>query len=214
MEPTIYKPSIYKGAGIYKAGGSVDKFSSSPNMSMTEITDSIIYGRIKNTSNNQGVFKIPAFNYDNCNYIEYSMRYVIDGFNSGDGSVLIGQLFTGSISIDSPLSMSNNRTQFGIAINGVTNFINDLSFNVGDEVKISLKLDKPNSKAIISLFANGFVVVENLEFAGINGNLGTREFYVFGLRFDNPSPGYNGIATLIFDGTYIKIDNSLVWGIE
>ena len=84
MEPTIYKPSIYKGAGIYNIGGGGGGGGGIP----PEVPEEYLQGYAVDNPNGlgdaNGLINIPVNNITSSDYIEVNL-YPIHHNNDGEG---------------------------------------------------------------------------------------------------------------------------------
>jgi uncharacterized protein (TIGR02145 family) len=183
-------------------------------LSIQSLTDNIVNGRITNTSSNQGIFLIPQIDYDSYSVWERNFRFVINAFNQYDNAVYSGEFFTGNISIPSPMGAAYNPNGCYIGNAGtIIETITGLTFQVGDEIEENFVVDNTNDVIKWKVLRNGVEVVDKI-YNNTIVSVGSRMFYVFGMRFSNPSPGYNSKCTFIFDGSYIKGDGQLLWGLD
>jgi hypothetical protein len=205
------------GSALDDCPGLIGEISASniDKLSILSLTDNIENGRCTNTSTNQGIFLIPEIAYDSYDIIERNFRFVIDAFNQYDNRAFPGEYWTGSLSIYNPFYTSYEPNRCGIGTSSADIEIIGESFSVGDEIEEKVIIDNANSILKWKVVRNGVEVI-NKTYQNQTILIGTRRFYVFGLRFSNPAPaaGYNSRCTFIFDGSYIKGDGNLIWGLS
>lgn len=184
-------------------------------LSILSLTDNIVNGMVTNTSSNQGVFLIPQIDYDSYGVWERNFRFIINAFNQYDNRAYPGEFFTGNISIANPFGTSYSPVACAIGTSaGDIELIQGMTFQVGDEIEENIVVDNTNDVLQWKVIRNGVEVV-NRTYNNIVISVGSRRFYVFGLRFTSPTPpapGYNSKCTFVFDRSYIKGDGDVLWG--
>lgn len=198
--------------GLIASISGVDKFSNSPNMSVLQLSDQIQYGRVTNTSGIQGVFIIPEFPYDSYNNIERNMKFVINAWNT-DGNAYSGDYWTGNPNSRTGACLFYYQDKIEV-FNGfvLLETITGVSLAIGDEIEENVYIDRVANSLMIKIYKNGSLFISKT-YQNQSISIGTRQFYVLGLRFSPPS-GHNSKSTFIFSGSWIKADGSLIWGLE
>jgi hypothetical protein len=182
-------------------------------LSILSLTDNIVNGRVTNTSSTNGVFFIPEFPYVSYDTIERNFRFIINNFNAEDNRILVGEYWTGSLTTYSPVVTSYTPTTAFLGLQGDDDTITGLSFAIDDEIEENLLIDRVNNTIRLKVKKNGTQIIDKT-YQNKVVNIGTRKFYVLGLRLETSYPGYNGPGTFIFDGSYIKGDGNLIWGLS
>ena len=203
MEPTIYKPSIYKGSSIYKTGAGGG-----------EIEIGSLWINAQDKYSTYGFFKTPIIPLDTASLIEENLRCKAYSFSLDDNSFHDGggQWWTNGTNFYgiAPYFFSDKiELDYG---NGIEEFFNDINYNLTDVIDRNIVYDKLNNKAIVNISYNGINVFSH-EMALDNVVLHNTPFTVGGRRM-------LGSTTYVFNGeidlskTYIKIDGNLFWGVE
>lgn len=197
MEPTIYKPSIYKGAGIYKIGAGGGGVKTELNIAR--------YGM-----NKYQWFDTPHFNLVDCNEIEENWEFTINEYYTDGFSICNGQWFSGSVSFWRGIAIYISTSKISFAI-GNTEHLIDQNYTTGEKVVLNIKIDQNN--AVAKVYYNDVLVQEYT--ASRNDLNLTNDMYlrVGGLRYDvSASSCLSG--TMNLNNCYIKLNGVLAWGVE
>ena len=138
MEPTIYKPSIYKGAGIYKTGAEGGG-GGLPD-------DVVLYQVLKNTARGYSIGWSIPFSETNENK-EFIVSYKVDSWVTYPNSYLIGELGYNTLTFtqSSTSYFMNNNYGSNALYNGLT----DTNFHLL-AIKNNKLIDKLTNNTLIS----------------------------------------------------------------
>lgn len=241
MEPTIYKPSIYKGAGIYNTGAEGGGGGDIPNIFKNVYMPVISFGtqsylNIDNEnkliySKEQEFVICPKLNFDwrNINKIECGVHFYCIEENLSyplsaiyiRGTDLNGNYLSRVATLSFYRPAGGNGCQIRYSNNDGTQFISEDYFNGSawnKDMKSKIIVEKKDNGTRIIIDARPCIT--DILTKDLNYNLPAT---IFGVSFggyglydltNNHGVGFCRGSNLYSNGTYIKIDDALVFGEE
>ena len=229
MEPTIYKPSIYKGAGIYKngaAGGGggetsffrKGKYSLFGNFGLD--VENKVFTPIFLTSTAGGGFFAPIMNLYGFNKISIGTKFQK---NSAGGSGSIISYQSTSSSFDNgrifriTSDLYNNRIGVKLATGnsswGSETYFN--GYNFGQDIKINVDIEKISNKYKFVLKINDIEKINTMIDDFLNGFY-TPTFFCDAFARPNTTPAYTDLFyndKIYLEDTFMIVDDEKYFGL-
>lgn len=215
MEPTIYKPSIYKGAGIYKAGAEGGGGGIQNKLTLKDIKSNIIDGYFVNSDPQPyNLAKTDSIDLEDIISAKFHFECEINYFHANGYSVGFGEFATETfnkvIFLSIYISSDNIRIAYSPNNNTTLNIDVPATYLIGD--KIVFDIDVNSVLTIVKVYYKDDLVCyqtinnNNMLFENAVLNLG-------GLRVSNYS-NYDLVGRFNLFKSYIEINDSLVWGVK
>lgn len=217
MEPKIYKPSIYKGAGIYKIGteGGSDfdltKFvvtqGTAPKLQNFSSAGNLVWRLIEKST---GWFWTPEIDLNAATTIKEEWNFTVEQFeNIENGSIGMGEWYNTNATQKAQFSIYIYSDRIIVTYGSITTETFYINYSLGTKVKVLKYIDQLTAN--IKVYYEGILVVD---FSTSRNNLilGNYRFHIGGLRKLITDYGFMG--TMDFKKCYIEIDNNIMWGVK
>lgn len=187
-------------------------FDTSPNLSTYQLHNDIVQGRIIHTFGN-GVFRTCTIDTNSYNLVEISIHFIINGWNVSDNQFHTGQWDDSGTWKWIASSFNDSGTSYSWGFNGTLFDTPSLQVYIGDEIVERHIVDKLNNKAKVVIVRNGRMLYESEHAVTVN-NIGSLQFNMLGVRVSAWVEGRVSLGTFIFDGSYIKGNGQIIWGLS